>query len=137
MFVFCFTIFYFLSWFFCSIQNCVAGMHFHSFFFMKRNIAAVICPSERRKIINIISVQLPLELGDLYYRFGSRGETDAISKVLNLKFWNLCLSKTIKHLICQCSFMQRFFLAIFSSNKLGILFYSDIHHLHVNPLQCF
>lgn len=82
-------------------------------FFMIRNIATVICPSERRKTINIISVQIPLELGDMYYTFGNRVETDAISKVLNLKFWNLCLSKIIKHLICQCSFMQRFFFSRF------------------------
>lgn len=82
-------------------------------FFMIRNIATVICPSERRKTINIISVQIPLELGDMYYTFGNRVETDAISKVLNLKFWNLCLSKIIKHLICQCSFMQRFFFSSF------------------------
>lgn len=101
---------------------------------MKRNIVPVICPSERRETINVISVQLTIELGDLCYTFGSRVETDAISKVLNLKFWNLFLSKTIKHLICPHSFMQ-FFFSLFSSNKLDILFYSDIHHLHVNPLQ--
>lgn len=108
--------------------------HTFIFFLMKRNIVPVICPSERRETINVISVQLTIELGDLCYTFGSRVETDAISKVLNLKFWNLFLSKTIKHLICPHSFMQ-FFFSLFSSNKLDILFYSDIHHLHVNPLQ--
>lgn len=87
--------------------------HTFTHFFMIRNIATVICPSERRKTINIISVQIPLELGDMYYTFGNRVETDAISKVLNLKFWNLCLSKIIKHLICHCSFMQRFFFSSF------------------------
>jgi len=66
---------------------------------IKRSIVAVTSPSERKKII--ISVQFLLDLGDLYYTFGSTVVTDAICKVLNLKFWNLGLSKTIKYLICH------------------------------------
>lgn len=111
MLMFCFTVFCFL-YLDSSIQKSVAGTHFHAIFFTKRNIATVICPSERRETINI-SIKLPIELGDLYYTFGSRVETDAISKVLNLKFRNLCLSKTIKHLICPCSFMPSFFFSHF------------------------
>lgn len=107
-FFFSFTIFYFslsvLS--FYSELCCwnILPLNFYEKKYCHCNLSL-----RKKKKINIISVQLSLELGDLYYTFGSRAVADAICKVLNLKFWNLYLSKTIKHLVCHYSFIQTLF----------------------------
>lgn len=90
--------------------------------------------SKKRKI-NIILVQLSLDLGHLYYAFGSRVVTDAICKVLNFKFGNLCLFKTVKCLFCHYYFIQILFQPVFQAVNQIFLFDSNSHHLHINPLQ--
>lgn len=69
----------------------------------------------RRKELYIICIQSTPELGNLSYAFGRKRIIDAICKVVNLQFWNLCFSETINCSVCCESFMQGALLVSLSS----------------------